>query len=91
MTGACHAPVAGRQGKALADTAPSASPVTAENPQIASGQSERNVYCFFQTMGGECSEEQAATVPCFAEPVRLQTWHKASAEAAYPSESAMRF
>ena len=27
MTGACHAPVNGRQGKALADTDPTASPV----------------------------------------------------------------
>ena len=34
MTGAWHAPVDGRQGKALADTDPSASPVPAENPQI---------------------------------------------------------
>ena len=34
MTGACHAPVDGRQGKALADTIPGASPVLAENPQI---------------------------------------------------------
>lgn len=34
ITGACHAPVNGRQGKALADTDPSASPVPAENPQI---------------------------------------------------------
>ena len=34
MTGAWHAPVNGRQGKALADTDLSASPVSAENPQI---------------------------------------------------------
>ena len=34
MTGAWHAPVNGRQGNALADTDPSASPVPAENPQI---------------------------------------------------------
>ena len=84
MTGACHAPVAGRQGKALADTAPSASPVPAENPQIASGQSERNVYCFSQTMGGECSEGQATSTPCFAEPVQVANMAEASAEAAYP-------
>ena len=30
MTGACHTPVNGRQGKALADTAPNASPVPIE-------------------------------------------------------------
>ena len=30
MTGACHAPVNGRQGKALAATAPIASPVPIE-------------------------------------------------------------
>lgn len=30
MTGACHAPVDGRQGKALADTDPTASPVPIE-------------------------------------------------------------
>lgn len=30
MTGACHAPVNGRQGKALADTDPNASPVSIE-------------------------------------------------------------
>ena len=71
MTGACHAPVNGRQGKALADTDPSASPVPAENPQIGSGQSERKGCSFSQTKGGECSEGQAATVPCFAEPVRV--------------------
>ena len=71
MTGACHAPVEGRQGKALADTDLSASPVPAENPQIGSGQSERNIFCFSQTMGGECSEGQAATTPCFAEPVQV--------------------
>lgn len=84
MTGACHAPVAGRQGKALAATAPSASPVPAENPQIASGQSERNVYCFSQTLGGECSEGQVTSMPCFAEPVQVANMAEASAEAAYP-------
>ena len=71
MTGAWHAPVDSRQGKALADTDPSASPVSAENPQIGSGQSERNSLCFSRTMVGECFEEQAATVPCFAEPVQV--------------------
>ncbi len=30
MTGACHAPVDGRQGRALADTDPTASPVPIE-------------------------------------------------------------
>lgn len=30
MTGACHAPVNGRQGKALADTDPTAAPVPIE-------------------------------------------------------------
>ena len=30
MTGACHAPVDGRQGKALADTDPTAAPVPIE-------------------------------------------------------------
>ena len=30
MTGACHAPVNGRQGEALADTEPTASPVPIE-------------------------------------------------------------
>ena len=71
MTGAWHAPVYGRQGKALTDTDPSASPVPAENPQIGSGQSERNGCRFSQTMGGECSVGQAATVPCFAKPVQV--------------------
>ena len=71
MTGAWHAPVYVRQGKALTDTDPSASPVPAENPQIGSGQSERNGCRFSQTMGGECSEGQAATVPCFAKPVQV--------------------
>ena len=71
MTGACHAPVYGRQGKALADTDLSASPILAENPQIGSGQSERNGCSFSQTMVGVCSEGQAATVPCFAEPVQV--------------------
>lgn len=71
MTGACHAPVYGRQGKVLADTDPNASPVPAENPQIGSGQPERNDFSFSLTMGGGCSEEQAATVPCFAEPVQV--------------------
>jgi len=70
MTGACHAPVNGRQGKALADTDPNASPVSAENPQIGSGQSERNDCRFSQTMGGDCTDGQAATMPCFAEPVQ---------------------
>ena len=71
MTGAWHAPVNVRQGIAVADTDPSASHVPAENPQIESGQSERNGCRFFQTMGGECSVGQAATVPCFAEPVQV--------------------
>ena len=71
MTGAWHAPVDGRQGKALADTDPGASPVPAENPQIGSGQSERNGCSFSQTMVGECFVAQAATVPCFAEPVQV--------------------
>ena len=61
----------GRQGKALADTDPSASPVPAENPQIRGGQSERNGCGFSQTMGGECFVGQATTVPCFAEPVQV--------------------
>ena len=61
----------GRQGKALADTDPSASPVPAENPQIGSGRSERNGYSFSLTVVGECSEGQAATTPCFAEPVQV--------------------
>ena len=85
MTGACHAPVNGRQGRTLVDAAdPSASPVPAENPQIASGQSERNVYCFSQTLGGGCSEGQATSMPCFAEPVQVANMAEASAEAAYP-------
>lgn len=71
MTGAWHAPVNGRQSKALADRDPNASPVPAENPQIGSGQSERNGCSFSQTMVGEYSEGQAATVPCFAEPVQV--------------------
>ena len=71
MTGAWHAPVYGRQGKALADTDPIASPVPAENPQIESGQSERNGCRFSQMMGGECSVGQAATVPCFVKPVQV--------------------
>lgn len=62
----------GRQGITLVDTAgPSTSPVPAENPQIGSGQSERNDCSFSQTMGGDCTEGQAATVPCFAEPVQV--------------------
>ncbi|MFW5676716.1 MAG: hypothetical protein ACOCNL_10615 [Acetivibrio ethanolgignens] len=48
-----------------------ASPVPAENPQIGSGQSERNGCSSSQTMVGECSEGQAATVLCFAEPVQV--------------------
>ena len=35
-------------------------------------------------MGGECSEGQAAAVPCFAEPVQVANMAEASAEAAYP-------
>ena len=35
-------------------------------------------------MDGECSEEQAATVPCFAEPVQVVNIAKAPAGAAYP-------
>lgn len=76
MTGAWHAPVGGRQGKMassqigdLATTPSLASPVPAENPQIGSGQSERNCCSFSRTMGGECFEEQAVPMPCFAEPV----------------------
>jgi len=40
VTGACHAPVAGGQGKALADTAPRI-PVSIENPQILRWMAER--------------------------------------------------
>lgn len=71
MTGACHAPVDGRQGKALADTAPSVSLVPADNQQIGSGQSERNGCGFSRTMGDECSVGQAATMPCYAKPVQV--------------------
>ena len=35
-------------------------------------------------MGGECSEGQAATTPCFVEPVQVANMAEASAEAAYP-------
>lgn len=62
MTGACHAPVNGRQGKALDDIDPNASLVSTENPQIGSGRSERK-HSFAQMMGGACSEGQAATMP----------------------------
>ena len=34
-------------------------------------------------MGGECSEGQAATVPCYAKPVQVANMAQASAEAAY--------
>ena len=35
-------------------------------------------------MGGECSEGQATSMPCFAEPVQVANMAEASAEAAYP-------
>ena len=40
LTGACHAPVAGRQGKALA-AIPSRSPSPSKNPQILRWMAER--------------------------------------------------
>ena len=47
VTGACHAPVAGRQGKALADTAPRI-PVSIEKPadfEMDGGEDFQNSLC----------------------------------------------
>ena len=49
MTGACHAPVAGRQGKALADTAPRI-PVSIEKPadfEMDGGEDFQNSLCLW--------------------------------------------
>ena len=35
-------------------------------------------------MGGDCTEGQAATMPCFAKPVQTANMAKAPAGAAYP-------
>lgn len=35
-------------------------------------------------MGGDCTEGQSATVPCFAEPVQVANKAQAPAGAAYP-------
>ena len=49
VTGACHAPVAGRQGKALADTAPRI-PVSIEKPadfEMDGGEDFQNSLCLW--------------------------------------------
>ena len=49
MTGACHAPVAGRQGKALADTTPRI-PVSIEKPadfEMDGGEDFQNSLCLW--------------------------------------------
>ncbi len=59
MTGACHAPVDGREGKALADTDPNASPVPSKNPQIWRWMAER-ISKFSLPVGGSIEANSIA-------------------------------
>ena len=98
MTGACHAPVNGRQGKALADTAPIASPVPFEKSadlEMDGREDFQNLLC---QVGGSVEVNTVAerlTVTPYFEDVgttyKPKKTAEASAEAAYPSESAMLF
>ena len=90
MTGACHAPVDGRQGKALADTDPPQLPSPSKNPQIWRWPAER---IFKILSAGGRYKVSKITMRTRYRPRRLlrfgyrvQTTKtaEASAEAAYP-------
>ncbi len=88
VTGACHAPVAGRQGKALADTAPRI-PVPIENPQILRWMAERIFKILCLPVGGSVeansiAERLAVTPWILQSGYYLQATAEASAEAAFP-------
>ena len=90
MTGAWHAPVNGRQGKALADTAPTASPVPSKNPQILRWMAERIFKTSLPVGGGiEANPvaERLSVTPYFEDvgtTCKPKKTAEASAEAAYP-------
>lgn len=52
MTGACHAPVDGRQGKALADTDPTVAPVPIEKSADLEMDGSGESGGFSRTVGG---------------------------------------
>ena len=92
MTEACHAPVNGRQGKALADTdqTPTASPVPSKNPQIWRWMAERIFKILSAKWEGEMSKTtlRVNNLPRrflrFGYRVQTTKSAEASAEAAYP-------
>ena len=91
MTGACHAPVDGRQGKALADTDLTASPVPIEKSadlEMDGREDFQNLLC---QVGGSVEANTVAerlTVTPYFEDVgttyKPKKTAEASAEAAYP-------
>ena len=88
VTGACHAPVAGRQGKALADTAPRI-PVSIEKPADFEMDGGERFSKFSLPVGGSVeansiAERLAVTPWILQSGYYLQATAEASAEAAFP-------
>lgn len=80
MTGACHAPVAGRQGSALA-AVPSRSPSPSKNPQSLR-------WMWAEDYAQEMPANKLLTTPVlrFVSTLQGAKPAEASAEAAYPLE-----
>ena len=91
MTGACHAPVNGRQGKALADTDPNASPVSIEKSadlKMDGREDFQNLLCLWAAALKQIRFTKRLSVTPYFEDVgttyKPKKTAKASAEAAYP-------
>ena len=90
MTGACHAPVNGRQGKVLADTDPTASPVPIEKSADLEMDGKEDFKIFSAKWEGEMSKttlrvnNRPRRFLRFGYRVQTTKSAEASAEAAYP-------
>lgn len=90
MTGACHAPVDGRQGKALADTDLTASPVPIEKSADLEMDGKEDFKIFSAKWEGEMSKttlrvnNRPRRFLRFGYRVQTTKSAEASAEAAYP-------
>ena len=91
MTGACHAPVDGRQGKAVADTDPNASPVSIEKSadlKMDGREDFQNLLCLWAAALKQIRFAKRLSVTPYFEDVgttcKPKKTAEASAEAAYP-------
>ena len=91
MTGAWHAPVDDRQGKALADTDPSASSVPLKIRRFEAVSLRENVSVSLGRWAVNVPKNRQRPCRVLQNLYRLQTWHRLPQKPHTPSESAMRF